>query len=133
MRGRPRFAGGGPSAGTASGVHVDLSGDDFLTYLRFLTPVVSCSLAGARSLVFSTWLARVASLNALGAVAGAGVRVSWGAFRAEVLRARFFGGTAGVDGTMGGVANDVVVEAVVGKNALGFAMLIELGCGPPPG
>ena len=51
-------------------------------YLIFVTRVVRSCFAGRRTLVFSTWLARVGSLNALGAVAGAGVRVIWDAFGA---------------------------------------------------
>lgn len=41
---------------------------------RFLTPV-GCCVTGERNFLSWTWAARAASLNALGAVAGAGVSV----------------------------------------------------------
>lgn len=71
-RPRPRF----PSD-TDSGVDADLSGDEVRTYWRFLTLLVCCFVE-ERTLVFWTWAARAASLNALGAVAGAGVSVMGG-------------------------------------------------------
>ena len=90
VRGRPgpRF-----SPGTESGVDNDLSGSlFFLMYWRFLIPFVCCFVGGERNFVFWTWDARAASLNALGAVAGAGVMVILGVFFGmEVCCGRFFG------------------------------------------
>ena len=57
-----------------------------------------------------TWLARVASLNALGAVAGPDVRVIRCVLGGEALDPRISGGTEGEDGRIS-VADDVVVGA----------------------
>ena len=92
-RPRPRF-----SPGTRfPPVEGDLSGDRFfLMYWRFLTPFACCFVGGERNFVFWTCDARAASLNALGAVAGAGVSVMLGiVFGVDVCRGRFFGVAVG--------------------------------------
>ena len=96
LRGRPgpRFF----SPGTGSGVDDDLRGHRsfFLMYWRFLTPFVCCFVGGERNFEFWTWDARAGSLNALDAVAGAGVSVIWGVdFGVEVCCGRFFGVASG--------------------------------------
>ena len=89
---RPRF-----SPGTESAVNDDVSGDwFFLMYGRFLMPFVCCFVGGERNLVFWTWDARAASLNALDAVAGAGVTVILGVvFGVDVCSGRFLGVAVG--------------------------------------
>ena len=71
------------SPALGSGVDDDLSiGRFFLLYWRFLMPLVCFCFDGERNFVFWTWDAWAASLNALGAVAGAGVSVILGGFGA---------------------------------------------------
>lgn len=94
---------------------------------RFLTPFV-WFLAGERSFVFWTWSASTASLNALGAVAGAGVMVIFGVFGVRFSIADFFNAAVDEDGMIGATNNDG--EAVAGKNAFEFDRVIELGRGP---
>ena len=91
-RPRPRF-----SPGTESAVDDELSRDRFfLMYWRFLIPFVCCFVGGERNFEFWTWDARAASLNALGAVAGARVRMILGVvFGMVVCCGRFFGVAVG--------------------------------------
>ena len=59
-------------------------------------PFVCCFVGGVRSIAFWTLDAGAASLNALGAVAGAGVMVILGVlFGVEVCRASFLGVAVG--------------------------------------
>lgn len=68
-------------------------------YWRFWTPLVWCC-TDVMTLVFWTGAARAASLNALGAVAGAGANAILGVFGAIFLDMYSFIKTAGEDGRM---------------------------------
>ena len=126
-RPRPRF----PSVAD-SGVDTDLGGAEVPTCWRFLTPL-DCRFGGERSLVFWTWTATAASLNALGAVVGAAVSVILGTFGIDVFRWDFFGvdffdGTVGEDGRIDANGNDG--KAVARNDAWGLDIVIGLGHGP---
>ena len=72
--------------------------------------------------MFWTWAAKAASLNALGAVAGAGVIVIRGFVGVGCSKA------VGEDRRLDDNDNDV--GAIMGKYACEFDALIVLGCGP---
>ena len=111
-----------------AGVNTALSGEEDLTFWRFLMPLDLC-FTGERNFVFWTWAARAVSLNAHGAVAGAGVSRILGVF----FDMHFFGMSVldvavGVDGRIGGNGRDD--SAAAGKNTCGLSMFIGLESGP---
>lgn len=78
--------------------------------------------------MFWTWAARVGSLNALGAVAGAGVSVILGVFGVDLFGVYFFDEAFGEDARID--ANGNGGRAVAERNACGFDTAIVLGHGP---
>lgn len=131
VRGRPRLR--FSSGTTDSGVDTDLGAgeeeDGICWRCCFLTPFVLC-LTGERNFVFWTRAARALFLNAVGAVAGAGVSRILGV----CVDVHFFGTdccdrAGGVDGRIDGIGKDDD-RAVVGKNTCGLSMVVELESRP---
>lgn len=80
--------------------------------------------------MFWTSAAREVSLNALGAVAGAGVSRILGVccFDMHCFGADCFDRIGGVDGRIDGIGKDD--RAVAGKNTCGLSMVVELESRP---
>ena len=81
--------------------------------------------------MFWTSAARALSLNALGAVAGAGVsRILGVGVDVHFFGADCFDRAVGVDGRIDGIGNDDDDRAVAGKNTCGLSMVVELESRP---
>lgn len=78
--------------------------------------------------MFGTCAERAASLNALDAVARAGVSVTLGFLALDFFGVDFFDEAAGEDGGIDGSVNDG--GTVAGKNTCGIDVLVGLGPGP---
>lgn len=128
MHGRPRRR---LSPRTDSGLGTGWDKEEAPICWHFLTPFVR-GLAGERSLVFSTRAARVGSLNALGAVAGAGVRAIFGVSDVDFCSMHVCEETFGGDERTDWNGNDG--GAVAGKiNTCGFIMFVGLERGTERG
>lgn len=86
-----------------------------------------CCLAGERSFVFWTPDAKAVSLNALGAVAGAGVSVIWGFLGVGFWGGHFSDEAIGEDGRLEFNDDGNDIGAFMGEDACVFDAPIRLG------